>query len=374
MVFLLGFSSGIILIATPLFLVELAVSQVDFGLVIGATSIGALIIKIPMGVLSDKIGKKRMLYAGCFMLMISITLFPVFPRWLLLFRVAQGFSMSMIMVPLAALFVEMFRESGKVAWFNSSLSLGAAVIGPLFGGILPQIVGFTYTFLFSAVLLLFSVRVLPHIDEPRMHYSTAVIKKERNVPSLVNASTLGAANTAAFVIFSSFMPLFAAKVLNLSSGLIGFVVFLEGITFVLLAIPVGKMADGFGRLKVLLLGSVITLFEFFIFYISTTFTDLVLASILVGVSAAFVVPTSFSLAADSLPEKGKAMGIYQTSNNVGALIGPGFAGILSAAFGIKYAFLSIIPIILVCWGVFVIIYYRSKISFYLNAIIALITQ
>lgn len=364
MVFLLGFSSGIILIATPLFLVELAVSQVDFGLVIGATSIGALIIKIPLGLLSDKLGKKRMLYAGCFLMMISITLFPMFPRWLLFFRIAQGFSMSMIMVPLAALFVEMFRESGRVAWFNSSLSLGVAVIGPLFGGILPQIVGFTYTFLFSAVLLLFSVRVLPHIDEPKTYHSTTVIEKERNVPSLVNASILGAANTAAFVIFSSFMPLFAAKVLNLSPSLIGFIVFLEGITFVLLAIPIGKMADGYGRFKVLLLGSIITLFEFFIFYISTNFVDLVLASILVGISAGFVVPTSFSLAADSMPEKGKAMGIYQTSNNIGALIGPAFAGILSTAFGIKYAFLSIVPIILVCWAMIVIIYYRSKIPYH----------
>ena len=361
MVFSLGFSSGVLKIAIPLFLAELAISPVEFGLLIGGASIGALIIKIPLGMLSDKLGKKRLMFAGYFLQILSIALFPLFPDWLLLLRAVQGLSMSLIMVPLAALFVEMFRGTAKVAWFNSSLSMGLAVMGPLFGGVLPQLIGFTYTFLFSAFLLLFSVNTMLSIDEPKQHYTSAIVEKKSSRASLISASVLGSANTAAFVIFSSFMPLFAARELNLSSSLIGFMAFLEGITFVLLAIQIGRVADGFGRLKVLLFGSIVTLFVFYIFYISATFMDVVLASIFVGVGAALMVPTSYSLAAESLPEKGKAMGIYQTSNNIGALIGPILAGVLSAAFGIRYAFLSIVPIILVSWAVIALIRYRSKI-------------
>ena len=374
MVFLLGFSSGILKMAIPLFLVELAISQVEFGLLIGGASIGALIIKIPIGVLSDKLGKKRLMFAGYILHILSIALFPLFPKWLLLLRAVQGLSLSLIMVPLAALFVELFRGTAKVAWFNSSLSMGLAVMGPLVGGILSQFIGLTYTFLFSAFLLSFSVYTMLFMDEPKQHNTTAIVEKKSKRASLISASVLGSANTAAFVIFTSFMPLFAARELNLSSSLIGFTAFLEGITFVLLAIQIGKMAEGIGRLKVLLFGSVITILVFYIFYISTAFMEVILASVLVGVSAALMVPTSYSLAAESLPEKGKAMGIYQTSNNIGAIAGPIFAGILSAAFGIRYAFLAIIPIIFISWVVTIVIHFRSKISYYQHKIFASINQ
>lgn len=356
-IFLISFSLGINLIAVPLYLINLKIPDLEFGIIIGSASIGSILMKLPLGILADKISKKKLLYVGCILLSVSTITFPFFQSWLLLLRVIQGISMSMVFIAMGVLFIELFKES-NTGWYNSSISLGFSTMGPMFGGILPGIIGYEKTFLFSGILLLISIKILQEIDEHGKKISRSVdIKDKRDMSSLINVSFFGGANTAAFIIFMSFMPIFVTKVLQ--SNLTGFIAFLEGITFVIFAIPIVNLTNKHGRLKFLILGSICTVTTFFFLYLVNDFNSLILITVFVGISVALVRTTSFSIAAESLPEKGKALGIYQTGNDIGGLIGPSFAGILSGEFGIRYAFLSIIPIMIICWIMFIIFSIRS---------------
>lgn len=356
--FLISSSLGINLIAIPLYLINLKIPDLEFGIIIGSASVGSILMKLPLGILADKISKKRLLCIGCTLLSISTIIFPFFRSWLLLLRVVQGISMSMVFIALGALFIELFKES-NTGWYNSSISLGFSTIGPMFGGILPGIIGYEKTFLFNGILLLISIKILQEIDEHYKKISRNVdIKDKRNMSSLISVSLFGGANTAAFMIFMSFMPVFVTKVLQ--SNLTGFIAFLEGITFAIFAIPIVNFTNKHGRLKFLILGSVCTVIAFFFLYLADNFKNLMLITIFVGISVALVRTTSFSIAAESLPEKGKALGIYQTGNDIGGMIGPSFAGILSGVFGIRYAFLSIIPIMIICWIIFVIFHLKRR--------------
>lgn len=360
-VFLIGLSLGINLVAIPLFLIDLKISDLEFGIIIGSSSIGSIFVKLPLGILSDRISKKKLLSIGCLLLSASTILFPYYTSHLLLLRIIQGFSMSMIFIPLAVLFIETFKEA-KTGWYNSSITLGFSTLGPVFGGFLPQIVGYRSTFLFSGVLLLILIQVLQKIEEP-VNKNIKDIRKERkcttkkNVPSLINASLFGSANSAAFMVFTSFMPIFMVKILN--SNLAGIIIFLEGITFVIFAVPIVNFANKFGRLKMLLLGSVFMVVSFFFLYLTVSIENMMLVSIFIGISVAIVRSTSFSIAAESMSEKGKAIGIYHTANDVGGIVGPSLAGMLSMSFGIRYAFLSVIPIMFICWLMFTILNIKS---------------
>ncbi|PWB49691.1 MAG: hypothetical protein C3F06_14075 [Candidatus Methanoperedenaceae archaeon] len=357
--FLIDISVGIITVAIPLHLTTLDISSMEFGLIIGAASIGALLIKIPLGILSDKIGKKPLIYLGFLILFISNAFFPLYPDTIPYLRIAQGLAISLIWVPLTALFMETFRETGKIAYFSGAFMLGF-LTGNLLGGLLPQFVGFTSTFLLSAGIIVLCVYILSCIDNPEVVIVKTDTGNKSNFSQLINAWLLGVSNVAALTIFLSFIPLFASRQLNYSPGQVGLLIFLEGITYVLLVVPMGRKADEIGKFRLLLMGNAGTLVVFSIFYFSNTFIELAFASIMFGSISALILPSTMSLAGESMSNKGKAMGIFQTSHDIGALIGPALAGAISAVFTIRHAFLAVIPIILLSFVLIIILSRKSK--------------
>lgn len=357
--FLIDISVGIITVAIPLYLTTLEISFMEFGLIIGVASIGALLIKIPLGILSDKIGKKPLIYLGFLTLFISNTLFPLYLDGMPILRIAQGLAISLIWVPLTALFMETFRETSKIAYFSGAFMLGF-LTGNLLGGLLPQFVGFTSAFLLSAGIILFCVYILSCIDNPEVVIVKTGVGNKSNFSQLINAWLLGVSNIAALTIFLSFIPLFASRQLNYSPGQVGVLIFLEGITYVLLVVPMGRKADEIGKFRLLLMGNAGTLIVFSIFYFSNTFIELAFASMMFGAISALILPSTMSLAGESMSNKGKAMGIFQTSHDIGALIGPALAGAISAVFSVRHAFLAVIPIILLSFVLIFILSRKSK--------------
>lgn len=357
--FLIDISVGIIIVAVPLYLTTLDFSALEFGLIIGVASIGALLIKIPLGILSDKVGKKPLIYLGFLILFSSTMVFPLYLSALPVLRVAQGLAIALIWVPITALFVETFRETSKIAWFTGSFMFGF-LIGNLLGGSLPQFAGFTFTFMLSAGLMLLCAYILSCIDNPKSAHTRKGMGDKSNLCQLVKIWLLGISNSSALNIFLAFMPLFASRQLNSSPIQIGLLIFIEGITYVLLVVPVGRMADGIGKFRLSALGTGIILIVFSIFYFSGTFIELAFGSMMFGAISAATIPTNMAIAGECMSDKGKAMGMFQTSHDIGALIGPSVAGAVSMFYGIRYAFLAIIPIILLSFVLIIVLSKKSN--------------
>lgn len=357
--FLIDISYGIIIVAIPLYLTTLDFSALEFGLIIGVASIGALLIKIPLGILSDKVGKKPLIYLGFFIFFISTFFFSLYPGLLPVLRVAQGLAIALIWVPLTALFVETFRDTGKIASFSGAFMFGF-LVGNLLGGILPQFTGFTFTFMLSAALMLICAFILSCIDNPEPAHAGKSKGSTGNFRQLVMIWLLGISNSSAINIFFAFIPLFASHQLNYSPAQIGLLIFIEGITYVLLVVPIGRMADGIGKFRLSAFSTGIILIVFLIFYFSDTFVELAFASLMFGAILAATTPTNMAIASETMSDKGKAMGIFQTSHDMGALIGPALAGAVSSVFGIRHAFLAIMPIILLSFVLIIVLSRKSK--------------
>jgi predicted MFS family arabinose efflux permease len=135
---------------------------------------------------------------------------------------------------------------------------------------------------------------------------------------------------------------------------------LTGLTFAIFyggfGIPLGYVADRANRRH--LLGASLTLFSTLTLVsgLVTSFPQLVLARIGIGVGEGGAVPTAQSIIADLYPPKRRAfaLGVYSTGLSIGALLGLGIGGVISAAYGWRIAFIvagaASIAISLLCWA------------------------
>lgn len=107
----------------------------------------------------------------------------------------------------------------------------------------------------------------------------------------------------------------------------------------LLAPIFGKMADRFGRKKVLMVSTFGFAVSYVLFALAGSLEVVFLARALEGLFAAGIFPSCVSLLSDlsSVPQRGKAMALSSMAFSSGLIIGPAFGGIASS-FAVSDAF------------------------------------
>ncbi|MCD4703694.1 MAG: MFS transporter [Methanosarcinaceae archaeon] len=153
---------GIMLIFSllPAYQIRLEASEFLLGVAISAYVISRIIFQIPIGILSDRFGRKIPILAGIFFnALIVYNLGHVDDVNSLIFlRLLQGIAMAAVETPLLALAVELSGEqnvSSKISIITSAQAAGVA-IGPLIGGIFGGYVSFEAPFYISSLLIFLS--------------------------------------------------------------------------------------------------------------------------------------------------------------------------------------------------------------------------
>ena len=116
----------------------------------------------------------------------------------------------------------------------------------------------------------------------------------------------------------------------------------------------GRLADRFGRLRVLNIGFGIFIVSAVLTVIAPTVLTLIAARGLIGLSAAMVAPASLGLAVAAWPveRRGTAVTIWGSTLGLSSALGPIIGGLLIDAGSWRWAFSASIPIIVVTllWG------------------------
>lgn len=104
--------------------------------------------------------------------------------------------------------------------------------------------------------------------------------------------------------------------------------------------PLGRLADRVGRRAPLLWGLVGLFATTLLFAVSSSYSVLVVARVLQGISAAATWTSGLALLADTFPaaERGRGMGTAFAFANLGVLLGPPLAGWISEGFGPRAPF------------------------------------
>jgi predicted MFS family arabinose efflux permease len=147
------------------------------------------------------------------------------------------------------------------------------------------------------------------------------------------------ANAAVFVNFISYLgltPLYAEVAHDLHVGAAGFGQYflVQGLINVVLQVPVGVLADRYGRRPIMLTGLVFMLTGQLLRWQAFDGSVFLASQIFIGLCGPFVVAASYALIADFYTEgRARALGILQASVNVGQGTGFLLAGLLSPWLG-----------------------------------------
>ncbi len=134
--------------------------------------------------------------------------------------------------------------------------------------------------------------------------------------------------------------------LNTGTVALGWVATSFILTSAIFLLPMGRLADISGRIKIFKTGIFLfTLSSFFIIFCNDI-TSLIILRILQGLSGAMFFSTSLALISSAFPpgERGKAIGINITSVYLGLSAGPVVGGFFTRHFGWRSIFITLIPL------------------------------
>lgn len=325
------------------------------GLVFAATFITAFFISPIWGRFGDRHGYKKILLITGTGIAVSIFLMGYVNtvEQLFFLRLFMGAVTGFIPTSLALISAQTPKEiAGKTLGTLQMGNVSGALFGPLLGGMLADAVGFQYTFVLTAVVILGAVvLVAVGIKEVRMNETSSTNKKYSRKEVLHHIFkhpvllTIMLISTLIQVANFSIQPLLALYVTHLTDS--SNIVFLAGMAFsatgfgnLLLTRNWGKLGDRIGHDKILTILLLASSILFIPQGLVTELWQLVLCRFLFGMAVGGLIPcmTAYIRQVAPLSMQGEVQGYNVSFRFLGNVIGPITGGILSGFFGISTVF------------------------------------
>lgn len=354
----------------PLFASHLGADPARVGMVAAASAFAGVLASIPAGILSDKLGRRRML-------IFSAVIFSTAPFFylmvtniwqLVIIRFYHGLATA-IFVPVAtALVADLFHQGRgeKIGWFSTSTLLGRFMAPVIGGSIIGAMVinpGMGYKMVYfvcgaAGVAVLFLViKIQNHAEhegkqkswsETAAVFTTVLSDKNILITAMMEAAILFSYGT-----FETFLPLYSIE-RGMSAYEIGIFLSAQVITLALTKPLMGKFSDRHGRKPQILAGAIIGAACIGAFPFFKSFIPLLALSILFGLSLSIVTSATTAFIADlsNKENRGSAMGILGSIMDIGHTTGPLITGIVAAYFGFTRSFITASLVIITATGVF----------------------
>jgi len=352
----------------PLFSQALGAGDAVIGLVAAVSPLAGILFSFPVGVLSDHLGKRRLLIVSgaVFLSAPLLYLFISDPLWLIPVRFFHGMATAILGPVIAAMIAVRFPEKkGEVLGQYSSATLIGRTLAPLVGGVIisffvfyPGLIPYRMVYLTAAiaavpvvVLILFyreetpaPLTVLP-FSAFRRSFVTFFTNRRLRATALVDMATY-----FAFGAFETFLPL-----VLLSRGMGAYQ---TGILFAAQTLIIAVTKPSFGRISdrvdkrvqivigLFVLGCSVAAIPF-----ASAFTAFLLISSLLalGMSLSTVATSAYVADVAQKEQMGASMGALSSIMDIGHSAGPLVTGIVIAAAGFGPGFfVSFLIAVAVC--------------------------
>ncbi len=318
------------------------------GFAIGAYGLSQALLQIPFGMLSDRVGRKRMIYiglvlfaAGSLLAASTDSIYVVIAG-----RILQG--AGAIASVLMALLSDLTREEERTkAMATVGISIGLSfsvslVLGPLIGSVWGLSGIFYVTAALAAIALVVVHRVVPTPHQHRISADThparemlgKVLSDRRLLRLDFGIFALHLVLTALFLAFPSILQ----DNLGLASRSHWWFYLSVMVTSFFAMVPFIIIGEKKRKMKPVLCGAIALLM------LATAGLASVAVGLLVAWGLLFFFFMAFNLLEASLPSliskeapaasKGTAMGVYSTSQFMGAFLGGALGGVLLEQFGL----------------------------------------
>jgi MFS family permease len=359
-IFMADSLSGIVIPTFSIYAQGLGASLVLIGVLSSAVGVTSLITAVPAGMLSDRVGRRRVLLFGMFVWAAALISFAIVDHPYLLFpgRVLMGAAIILSFGIGAAFLGDITsgEERGPAfGLYATAMGLGFAV-GPLIGAPISQNFGIEWSYVMGAGIAIagffYGLKYLPRDtghDDPQATANGEEEPEERSgfiavlmYPPLLLASIAVFLQSTAFMgAIQNFFPLYGQNVAVISAGFIATMFSVRAFASTGVRLPMGMFATrittaGVMAVSLLLMGVALVA-------ISLT-TDPVVLTVLLAIEGigfgGFVTAGQAYIAEISTNQtRGTAMGIYRMAAAAGSAGGPILLGLIASQWSLSIVFL-----------------------------------
>lgn len=328
---------GLLIPVFPEYAPRLGVDESVLGVVFGVYAAMLFLFSIPMGLLSDRVGRRPLIVVGMFLLAGATALFGFSTSVTHLFiaRMVQGVSAAATWSAGLALLADITdpsRLGERMGIALSAVGLGT-VLGPVVGGLLFEYLGYVATFLIPAAvvatvgLLVLAVPVRSCKREGDRERA-GMFPRGALLPLAACAATTVAVS-GTYGVLDPYLPVYLHAAFSASPATIGLVFAVLAIAAAIAQPTAGRIYDRYGGSRYLIGGGLLLSGTAIFAAMQAPTLPLVAAAILVlGVtlSSALVpmMPIMAGIYRDQ-DSQGVAYGMYNTFFSIGLALGP-FAG------------------------------------------------
>lgn len=337
----------------PLYARSLGATTSQVGMINGSFLMMAGVLSLPLGMLSDRIGRKLLILTG--LLIASATSFLLCvmtsPGQMMAVYLVFGIGLAAFaptMMSYVADFSPITHLGRSYGYYTMALYAGMS-LGPAAGGLLAEELGYEPVFIVSGVIILITLGIVLFFL-PRARHIVARRPEKPPVKTLVRGLfrnhpllacwlvTLG--SCLALGTFITFVPLLA-KDRGISLGRIGLIFMVQAVFSALSRIPFGRLTDRVSRKAPLVTAGFVGLSVCIAgIGLAPSFESFLVCSTGVGASMGLAFTSLGALIPEvvSADARGLAMGGYNSSIYLGMMLGSLVMGLAIGWLGFSGAF------------------------------------
>lgn len=332
----------------PVYSQTMGASLAVVGLVVSAYGFSQLVLRVPVGVASDRWGRRKpfcvagllVASAGCLVLVLAPN-----PFWLIIGRGIVGVSAA-TWVTITVMFSDWFppeRVPGAMALLTFLSGL-AQMLSTAIGGRVADSLGWHAPFMLGIVFGAFGAAMLLVVPEDRRLGKAAPswsrMARVGTEPRLLRVSLAGA-----FLQFSfwattyAFVPIYAHG-LGASRTVLGLLTSGALVPYTLAALAVSRWVHRWGAIRSAIIGLLLCAASTLVVPSIHDLLLLGLSQAASGLGRGLSMPVLLGLSIQNIAssEKATAMGVFQAIYAIGMFLGPALAGVLADSLGLTSAF------------------------------------
>ncbi|RNB56299.1 MFS transporter [Brevibacillus gelatini] len=347
------------------------------GIIFGANFLTAGLVSPIWGNLADKHGRKIMiLRSGYFMsITVALTGFAGSLWQLLALRLINGLVGGII--PASTALVASSVPKEKIGWAQGLLQsfvTAGTIMGPLFGGVLAERIGFRMIFVITGSMLLLATLVITFTvkekfvppekkDRSSLKEDFQMIFSSKELPALFFVTVM-----IQFALFSivPVLPIYISQLLSSEGEKValwaGIVQAAMGIANVFASPQLGRLGDRFGSQKVLLFALLAAALLFIPQGLVWTVWQLVVLRFLLGLSLGGLLPSVNALLRRATPAHmvSRVYGYNNSFVSIGSMLGPMIGGFMAGYVSINGVFFMTSAFLFINAGWVYYSFFRNK--------------
>lgn len=332
----------------PLLARELGADAPMVGLIVGASTLTGIVMKLPAGAWSDVLGRRPLLLVGA-------SVFAIMPFTyigvaslgaLLAFRFVHGSATAIVGPVASASLSDVAPAQRRATWLSTYSAVQGAgqALGPVVAGYAISTGGYDLAFVIAGLIALATPLlanrwpagpVMARSHTPPLTQVMQGILDVGRHPLILMTSLAQAAQFVLNGTLNAFLPLFARGALGLSPSALGWLFALQTATTLATRPFMGMLSDRIGRRGVIVVGLTVSSGAVWLVSGAGSVLGLIVAVFIyaVGVAVTTAATSAFITDLSQRSRYGVAHGVFGTIYDVGDALGPIAAGVLVATVG-----------------------------------------